>query len=598
MKLSYSFGYIKNLDYFKDKFNLQNSFFFKKNNFFFISEEKIQHFHSIDINLFVIGRILNKEFLIKNYNFNIEKNYLVEIYKKYGFEKMINLVDGEVLILILDSKKNIFYFNNSKFGTRPCYYFNKNSSLIFSSNIKFFINFLPDLNLNENFVKRFLSFHYRHIENNEDTVFQNVKKFLPSHFLKYSIKENKLIKKRWYKIKINNIYKKLKENELCEQLIYLIKKSLKKRINVRNFFCSLSGGLDSSTIVSLLNLQSKKKIDAATVSYQDQTYDEVNDIKKFAKQNVENWHIVKLDNKNINDKILESCTKADKPLFTSTWFTDFFLKKEMSKKGYKFAVSGLGGDQLHAGEYDYFHYHFADLIKNKSKNLKDEINGWIKHHNHKVYKKSYKNEINFLKKLMLDKSDGIDHIRNKRYFLILKKKYHDKYQVYTEKNYNSYLLNKSYNETYYELLPGCLSHDFDNSNYFNIENIYPYLDGELFEFMFSINNNFKIQKGVQKILLRKSTSKFMLSETNQRIKKTGWNSPVHLWFSGKKDNILYEIINDKNSKIFDFLDLIKTQKLFKEHNKIVNNKLNKENHMMFFWQLVSLELWLQGLKKT
>ncbi len=453
--------------------------------------------------------------------------------------------------------------------------------------------------MNENYIKRFLGFHYRHVENNKDTIFQDIKKFPPSYFLKYFIHNKKLLKKKWYKIKINNEYNKLKENELSEKLISLISKSLKKRVDIKNFFCSLSGGLDSSTIVSLLHLQSKKKIDAATISYQDQTYDEVKDIRKFAKLHVENWNIVKLDNKDINEKILESCTRADKPLFTSTWFTDFFLKKEMSKRGYKFAISGLGGDQLHAGEYDYFHYHFADLVKNKSNNLKEEINEWIKYHNHKVHKKSYKKEINFLKKLMFSKNDqGIDHERNKKYFFSLKEKYQNKYQVYTEKNYNTFMLNKSYNEVYFEMLPGCLAHDFDNSNYFNIENIYPFLDEELFEFMFSINNNFKIQKGIQKVLLRKATKKFMLTETNRRVKKTGWNSPIHLWFSKKKENILLDIINDKNSLIFDFLDLIQTKKLFKEHNKIVRNNLNKENHMMFFWQLVSLELWLQGLKKS
>ena len=385
---------------------------------------------------------------------------------------------------------------------------------------------------------------------------------------------------------------------MCENLIHLISESLKKRVNNKNTFCSLSRGLDSSTIVSLLNLQFKKKIDAATISYQDQTYDEVKNIKKFAKKCVENWSIVKLNNKRINDKILESCSIADKPLFTSTWFTDFFLKKEMSNKGYKFAISGLGGDQLHAGEYDYFHYHFADLIQNKSKNLKDEINGWIKHHNHKIYRKSLKKEIDFLKNLMSPKNNlGIDHERNKKYFFNLKEKYQKKYKVYSEKNYKSYLLNKSYNEVYYEMLPVCLSHDFDNSNIFNIENIYPYLDKELFEFMFSLGNNFKIKNGVQKILLRKATKKVILSETNQRVKKTGWNSPVHLWFSQKNNNILQEIINNHNSKIFNYLDLIKTKKLFNEHKNIITRKMNKENHMMFFWQLVSLELWLEGIGK-
>ena len=115
--------------------------------------------------------------------------------------------------------------------------------------------------------------------------------------------------------------------------------------------------------------------------------------------------------------------------------------------------------------------------------------------------------------------------------------------------------------------------------------------------MFSLGNNFKIKNGVQKILLRKATKKVILSETNQRVKKTGWNSPVHLWFSQKNNNILQEIINNHNSKIFNYLDLIKTKKLFNEHKNIITRKMNKENHMMFFWQLVSLELWLEGIGK-
>ena len=97
MNIFYSFGYTKNLNYLENKPYLKNCFYFKKNNFFFYSEKKIQHFHTIDINLFVIGKILNKESLINNYNLSVEKNYLIEIYKKYGFEKTISLIDGEVL---------------------------------------------------------------------------------------------------------------------------------------------------------------------------------------------------------------------------------------------------------------------------------------------------------------------------------------------------------------------------------------------------------------------------------------------------------------------------------------------------------------------
>ena len=69
---------------------------------------------------------------------------------------------------------------------------------------------------------------------------------------------------------------------------------------------------------------------------------------------------------------------------------------------------------------------------------------------------------------------------------------------------------------------------------YGIKNIYPYLDSELVDFMFSIDNKYKIQNGVQKILLRESTKKIMHSSTNKRIKKTGWNSPHTFGLQDKK----------------------------------------------------------------
>ena len=69
------------------------------------------------------------------------------------------------------------------------------------------------------------------------------------------------------------------------------------------------------------------------------------------------------------------------------------------------------------------------------------------------------------------------------------------------------------------MLPCCLPHDFDNSNNFNIQNIYPYLDSDLFEFMFSLKNNFKIKNGVQKILLRMATKNIISKEKHYALVK-------------------------------------------------------------------------------
>jgi hypothetical protein len=39
-------------------------------------------------------------------------------------------------------------------------------------------------------------------------------------------------------------------------------------------------------------------------------------------------------------------------------------------------------------------------------------------------------------------------------------------------------------------------------------------------------------------------------------------------------------------------------RLADEHEEIVSSGRAQEHHMMFFWQLVNLELWLQSLDET
>ena len=601
MNFFYTFGFcsdsINVIKKINNKFFKKNIFIFRKKNFFLLSNKKITEDFKENIYIFIIGKIFNKRELIKNFNKSIEKNLIINIYKKFGYEKLISLIDGDVQILIYDLKKELIFFNNSKFGVMPCYFYNNNNEVFFSNSIKNLARIDNAYKLNNEYIKRFLGFHYRQIENQIDTPLKKIKKLQPSFYINYKLKKNRnlFIKKKWYLIQNKSEqYNNWNENELSEKLIYLINRSIKKRIPNKNFFCSLSGGLDSSTLVALINKIAK--VDAATISYNDQTYDEIDDIKNFAKKFVNKWNIIKLDQK-IQSKIEKSCSLADKPLITSTWFSDFFMKEHMSNKGYEYSVSGLGGDQLHAGEYDYFHFFFADLKKRKSKTLKKEIDGWIKHHDHKIFKKFFSKEIKFLNNLMSSnkKNYGINHERNKKYFPVLNFRFNQKYKVYSENPYNSYLLNKSYNEIYYEMLPCCLPHDFDNSNNFNIQNIYPYLDSDLFEFMFSLKNNFKIKNGVQKILLRMATKNIISKETNKRIKKTGWNSPAHIWFAEKENNILEDIFYDNTNNISGFIDIKNIKKIINDHKKIVNNKIYKENHMMFLWQLLSMELWLKSL---
>ena len=147
-------------------------------------------------------------------------------------------------------------------------------------------------------------------------------------------------------------------------------------------------------------------------------------------------------------------------------------------------------------------------------------------------------------------------------------------------------------------MPCCLRSDQINSDNFIIENQYPFLDYRLFEFMLNIPGNLKINNGVTKFLLREATKEILPEETRNRIKKTGWNAPAHIWFNGKNSNLVDEILNSKSFKQRGIYNVEKVKRLYNEHKYIVTKKLNKENHMMFFWQLINLELWLENLDSS
>jgi asparagine synthase (glutamine-hydrolysing) len=158
--------------------------------------------------------------------------------------------------------------------------------------------------------------------------------------------------------------------------------------------------------------------------------------------------------------------------------------------------------------------------------------------------------------------------------------------------FKSYLKNRTYHDIFRETSPCCLRAEDRQSTAFNIDHFDPFFDHRLAEFMFRIPGDLKIRKGVTKVLLRNAMKGILPEETRTRIKKTGWNAPAHEWFStGKSAQELGDLIESRVFKERGIYNVAKVQQLYKEHMNIVGNKKNVENHMMFFWQLVNIELW-------
>ena len=77
--------------------------------------------------------------------------------------------------------------------------------------------------------------------------------------------------------------------------------------------------------------------------------------------------------------------------------------------------------------------------------------------------------------------------------------------------------------------------------------------------------------------------------TINRIKKTGWNAPAHVWFGGKYLDVIRDLVSSQTVRNRDIYNIKFIQGIIDEHEYIVENNINKENHMMFLWQFLNVE---------
>ena len=232
--------------------------------------------------------------------------------------------------------------------------------------------------------------------------------------------------------------------------------------------------------------------------------------------------------------------------------------------------------------------------------LGEEIRMWIRYHDHPIFKKNRKVVEDAFRKIIDLYRPGIclpEKKRMTRYYYALNSDYFDieSFTPFMDHPFSSYLKNRTYQDIFRETIPCCLRAEDRQTQAFGMDNFLPFFDHRVVEFMFRIPGTLKIRKGVTKHLLRQAMKNILPEETRARIKKTGWNAPAHVWFSGKRLEPVMDLVRSRNFRERGIYNVDEVERIVHEHDKIVSLCIHKENHMMFLWQLVNLELWMESL---
>jgi asparagine synthase (glutamine-hydrolysing) len=520
--------------------------------------------------------------------------------RRFGFEPTLARINGDFSLAVWDGATGELWLARDRFGVKPLYYAGTDGRLAFASRPRPLLG-LPGASrsVNRRFAAVFAGAHYRYIDNApEESPYEQVRQLPAAHWLRWS--NGRIATGRYWDLADAPDFT-ADERELGAQYRALLLDAVRRRVATapgRPAF-TLSGGLDSSSVLSCAVEFTGVPQQAYSTVYADKTYDETDEIRSMLATKVAQWHPVEVGMPDVLALVRAMVEAHDEPVVTATWLSHYVLCGEVTRSGYGTLFGGLGGDELNAGEYEYFFFHFADLRQaGQETQLAHEVESWVKHHDHPIYRKSMPVVENAFQRMVDLQRPGRclpDAVRMRRYYGTVDPAYFDleRFVPVLDHPFASYLKNRTYQDLFRETAPCCLRAEDRQATAFGLDHVDPFFDHRLAEFMFRVPGHMKIRDGITKRLLRAAMQGILPEETRTRIKKTGWNAPAHAWFSrGESAQALGDLIHSRAFRDRGLYRVDAVRKLFEEHTRIVESGAPAENHMMFFWQLVNVDVWL------
>ncbi len=545
------------------------------------------------------GEIFNfldiKKNLEKKHSFksNTDSEVIVHSYEEYGIE-CLSKFNGFWGFALYDSKKKILFISRDRLGLKPLYYYYDGKKFIFASELK---AILKDRSIKRSLNRDALSYYltYRYIPSTL-TIFNEIKKLEPGHFIILNLKTSKLQIKQYWDIPLE--IKNLDENAAEKEIINLLKDSVEKRlISDVPLGVYLSGGIDSSSIVAMMKNFSDDISSYSLAFEHDKTGNELEYAKK-----VSDYFGTRHKEITINTDIIKDLPKIawhlDEPMCDPAAIPVYYLSKE-AKKSVTVILTGDGSDELFAGYDQYRFLNMGYKMRHIPKSIKKAISHSIKLVPKPLLDKIYKYSsatghqmFNRLGKMLID----VNSNRAKAYADVLAIFDDDEKKELLKFNFDSHYdsINKKYfsrgdfvsQMTYFDAknyLPEDLLMKPDKMCMaWSIEARVPYLDYRLVEYSFGIPSSMKLSGNTTKYILKKALRNYLPKEIIHR-KKQPFHMPLEEWFEKGMKDYFFDLLQEPvNSKLFEKKYI---KKIFDRYNS------SKLYYGRQIWSLGMFNIW-------
>lgn len=503
---------------------------------------------------------------------------LLAAYIQWG-QECLHKFNGMWAFAIYDRKTKNIFASRDRYGIKPFYYYLSDSLFAFASEIPPLLKILKN-KPTPDYQTIFDYLIFSRTDQTERTFFNEIKKLQHGQQLSLSGSVIKITK--WYDLKKRVFLAKGFVSPKEYRRYFKSSVELRLRSDVPVGVC-LSGGLDSSSITSVLYKDLKKKnINTFSAIYKEGQYGNESCFIDSYKKSLKNMTYTHPDGFSLK-KDLEYFIDIHAEPIPSTGPYAQYKVMELAKEHVVVTLDGQGADEQLAGYHYFYGFYFKDLlIKGRLHKLLKEIYYYLRYHKSMYGLKTF--AFFMLPKALRTKARMGEKGYLNRDF---KNKYKNKNAI-AGNLYNASSLKGSLIDHFEYKLEHLLKWEDRNSMAFSLESRVPYLDYRLVEKTLATDSDHIIHKGITKHILRQSMKDTVPEKIRMRMDKIGFDTPQGEWFREESwQNIIKDILKSKSFKQRKIID---PDIALRKFNKHLNGKINISKEI---WKWINLELWFR-----
>ena len=542
---------------------------------------------------------LRQDLIAKGHSFrtNSDTETILHLYEQEG-PRCVERLRGMFAFAIWDNRKRQIFLARDRFGKKPLYYADTPGGLYFASELKSLRVHHRNIDWTVDHQALKLYFQFRYIPD-PYTPFRAVRKLPAAHWMRYDAASGHVEIQRYWKLPepSEEDPAKFDESALCHELRARFDEAVRLRMIADvPLGAFLSGGLDSSSVVASMALQSKEPVKTFSIGFDIPEFNELAAAKLVAdRYNTEHHEIiVRPDSVSLVEKLARH---FDEPFGDASALPTYAVS-EFARRHVKVALSGDGGDELFAG-YD----SFVEVERWRKFDALPQPVRWMLRAAadalpYSAFGKNYLRMIGqpsaFARYL---ENSGVPYFVRER--LVKPDWMLPADQGFIQRTFADQMLGPGadifsralYFEAHAKLTGDFLTKVDRMSMAASLEVRCPLLDHELAEWAMSIPRQFKLRDGRTKYLLVRALSSRLPQEL-LRLPKKGFGAPLTLWFRTSLRDFLHDHLTSREFLERGLISEAFLRTLLDEHDRA------RRDHYHLLWSLLMLELWFRDWGTT